>query len=52
MSMRNMRNYTNICCWQASPDFDLEDFYNRHLSYFKGFFSSVFKKYPEYFITC
>ncbi len=36
----------------GSPDFDLEDFYNRHLSYFKGFFPSVLKKYPAYFITC
>lgn len=33
----------------GTPGFDLVSFYESHLSYFKGYFSELLEKYPEYF---
>ena len=33
----------------GDPDFDLEDFYSKHLSHFKDYYNTAYNKHPDYF---
>ena len=35
----------------GDPSFDLESFYNRHLTHFKTYFSKLYNGHPDYFTT-
>lgn len=35
----------------GDPSFDLESFYNKHLTHFKTYFSKLYNDHPEYFTT-